>query len=264
MKRQANLFILKIIVVILLYVLAITLINSSHIAVIFSGAVLVGLINAHSIQLLHQCSHRSAFRKKALNDAAGFILGLFTLIRFKEYQKKHFAHHRDLGTTKNKEYFHFQNYDASSTLFKKLMLIFGINHVSVKRLFQENRQHLLSLQNFIYMALLFIFPLFSIGWITANLIITKPITFLIEIPEHYGCNRLSSDKNLNTRTILHVNKLVSWYTNWNHFHSEHHRHPNIKPEELASYITHKSPGISCMNTYSEFFRFYFSTHRKAA
>lgn len=68
-----------------------------------SPAVLVawlwfGLTFTGPLNLMHECAHRLAFRKRATSDAFGrWVLGPLALADFDAYRERHWAHHRNLG-----------------------------------------------------------------------------------------------------------------------------------------------------------------------
>ncbi len=58
-------------------------------AMLIHGVVLVFLFAP-----LHECIHRTAFKRRALNDAFGFVAGLLLLLPQEYFRAFHFAHHR--------------------------------------------------------------------------------------------------------------------------------------------------------------------------
>jgi fatty acid desaturase len=63
-------------------------------------------------------------------------------------------------------------------------------------------------------------------WAVSLLLVGSPIHALIEMPEHFGCNALSTSAFENTRTIR-SNAFMRWFTNSNNFHVEHHLWPGV-------------------------------------
>jgi fatty acid desaturase len=100
-------FPLKILLLITLQSLAIVCIVANSLPLKFFGFLLFGIMNAHTIQIIHQCSHFTGFKSKRLNNLTGQILGLFVFIDFKTYRLEHFEHHKNLGTQKDSEFFGF-------------------------------------------------------------------------------------------------------------------------------------------------------------
>ena len=57
------------------------------------GLTLTGLLN-----LMHECAHRLAFRRRRSSDLLGrWLLGPLVLADFDAYRERHWAHHRNLG-----------------------------------------------------------------------------------------------------------------------------------------------------------------------
>ena len=73
-------------------------------------------------------------------------------------------------------------------------------------------------------------------WVIALMLVATPVHALIEMPEHYGCERDSRDTLHNTRSMP-SNRVMQWFTNGNNFHVEHHRYPNI-PLQNARLVYH--------------------------
>jgi fatty acid desaturase len=74
-----------------------------------------------------------------------------------------------------------------------------------------------------------------LAWLISLFLVTEPVHFLIELPEHYGCKKISTEKYENTRTIKNASSIAKWFTNWNNFHVEHHLNPWVLPENLANF-----------------------------
>lgn len=57
-----------------------------------------GLTFPTLLNLIHECAHRLAFRKRRSSDALGrWVLGPLALADFDAYRRRHWAHHRNLG-----------------------------------------------------------------------------------------------------------------------------------------------------------------------
>lgn len=271
--RSKNIFWLKFLIYICLLVLSIFLMASPDYTSFIIGFVLLGLLNAHGIQLLHQASHRQAYRVKIYNDIAGTLLGVVAFIPFQKYRTIHLEHHKKLGTSEDSEFFGFEEFESDSSAKKILSEIFSLKRLRdvfsiIKFKDSKNFRDELVLSviciSLLMSSLAFGNMQIFFGWVASYILITEPIHFLIEIPEHFGCDKLSLDKNRNTRTIKHVSFIIGWYTNWNNYHSEHHRFPNIPPENLALIAKDRVPdGLFCLRTYGEFYKFYVASIIKA-
>ncbi|MFM7734116.1 MAG: fatty acid desaturase, partial [Cyanobium sp.] len=59
-----------------------------------AGLLLCGLGLATCFAGLHECSHRTAFKSRAANDAAAWLLGLLSFYNATAYRRYHQWHHR--------------------------------------------------------------------------------------------------------------------------------------------------------------------------
>jgi fatty acid desaturase len=71
-------------------------------------------------------------------------------------------------------------------------------------------------------------------WLLPLLISWGPVHALIELPEHWGCDRPSADVFANTRSIK-ANRLARWFTNNNCNHVGHHYDMSVSMENLPAY-----------------------------
>ena len=74
-----------------------------------------------------------------------------------------------------------------------------------------------------------LYPIFI--WAIAVFFVAGPVHALIEFPEHYECD--SSSRNIleNTRSIK-SNFFMTWLTNGNNYHVEHHMYPAVPLQNL--------------------------------
>src|SRR5436305_1797485 len=57
-----------------------------------------GLTFTGPLNLMHECAHRLAFRRRASSDLLGRrVLGPLAFADFDAYRERHWAHHRNLG-----------------------------------------------------------------------------------------------------------------------------------------------------------------------
>lgn len=234
---------------------------------IIGGVILMGLINAHILQVIHQCIHFTGFRNRTLNDIAGNFLSFPVMIDFHTYRKEHFKHHQNLGTTENTEFFGFNEFQRGATLSQLFFCIFGIIKYSslAKGLFaKDSSKRRSSLRVLAFWAILTTYFLAAaqaeivLYLLISLLCITEPLHFLIEMPEHYACERLSLEKYENTRTLKNVSLPMRWFTNWNNFHVEHHLYQWVLPEDLHLHHDEiKSQRFNPrLNSYAEFYSFF--------
>jgi fatty acid desaturase len=74
-------------------------------------------------------------------------------------------------------------------------------------------------------------PVILLAWLAPLVLVASPLHALIEMPEHYRCEVTSTDVMRNTRTIK-TNAFMTWLTNGNNFHVEHHLLPGLPIDRL--------------------------------
>jgi fatty acid desaturase len=268
-KRAKNInFALKLLVIILIQFVSLQALLSQNTLKIVFGILLMGLINAHVIQIIHQCIHYLGFRNQLLNDLAGNILSFPVMIDFYTYRNEHFKHHRNLGTSHNSEFFGFNKIHNRPSLSNMFLYVLGYPKYSslVSGCFDKDSQKRNGSLRVLLVWLGLI--IFLIGIAQPNLVfyilislflVTEPMHFFIEMPEHYGCKDISSEKYENTRTLKNTSLPLRWFTNWNNYHVEHHLYQWVLPEELYSH--HDSEKSEKFNSkfysYFDFYEYFF-------
>ncbi|MFD9903059.1 fatty acid desaturase family protein [Streptomyces sp. NPDC059063] len=226
-----------------------------------TGIVLIGAMFAHAAELQHETLHNLAYRSRRANAVTGIILGLPMLISFAAYKAAHMRHHRDLGTPMNREFFDYgdQYGTAERSKFRTAVdwtvrftmahhyALFAANlgrsllgrefegeSVRVSR--RIRRDHFLALGALLALSALS-WSLDSAVvvwvWLLPLALVAGPVHAFIELPEHYGCETLNRDPFANTRTIR-SNRVLTWFTNGNNFHVEHHLMPHLPLERLPA------------------------------
>jgi fatty acid desaturase len=61
------------------------------------GQLLLGVLLVHWFTLLHECGHRTLFRTRRLNLAAGLLAGYVTMIPYRSWVRVHARHHKWTG-----------------------------------------------------------------------------------------------------------------------------------------------------------------------
>ncbi|UJD89827.1 fatty acid desaturase [Rahnella aquatilis] len=220
------------------------------------GVFLLGAMFAHGIELQHQVLHAQGIKNRKGNEIIGIILGLPMLVSYADYKYSHLNHHKYLGTPQNKEYFDYGdqygtlNFMTIWALFSRLFMLQQY-YSFVKKIFraiilkdyedttpkvskQIRRDYLvmlifiISLTGFSYF---FGFEIIILLWIVPFIIVASPIHALIEMPEHFQCNTESTHQFSNTRSIK-SNAFMTWFTNGNNFHVEHHMMPGLPIDRL--------------------------------
>ncbi|MER5704992.1 fatty acid desaturase [Micromonospora sp. NPDC002296] len=252
-------FALKLALCALLTGIGAVLATRPHLAARVPGVILLGCMFAHAAELQHQTLHRLGFRGQRANRWAGVLLGLPMLISFSAYRATHLRHHRDLGTPANREFFDYGDQygtdrPRSRTRVARDWLVrfsmlhhYGMFLADVGRALRGadhpgetattsrriRHEHLLIVATLV--ALTAVSALVGsalVGWLwLAPLLVAGPVHAMVELPEHFRCETLNEDPFANTRTIR-SNRLMTWYTNGNNFHVEHHLMPNLPIERL--------------------------------
>lgn len=221
-----------------------------------AGVVLLGVMFAHGVELQHQALHGQGLRHRRINECVGVLLGLPMLVSFAGYQASHLRHHRDLGTPRNREFFDYgEQYGAGRSarlaswarrlwmpahymafLMHLLRALFGLpvpgESESVGQ--RIRRDHLVMLVAIAALATLSWLegsPVILLAWVVPLVLVASPLHALIEMPEHYGCEVECTDVMRNTRTIR-TNAFMTWLTNGNNYHVEHHLMPGLPIDRL--------------------------------
>lgn len=251
---------------------------STYVILKIVGILLIGAMYAHGVELQHQALHYQGFRSKRLNMVFGVLLGMPMLVSFHAYQDSHLRHHRLLGTPENKEFFDYgDQYGASPVVnlgrwawrlsmaahyiqfaknVAKLVVPgarFGDNPLVSRAI---RRDHLLMVAAIALLAgvSVALHTWFAVWvWVVPLVFVAAPVHALVEMPEHYRCDLTSTDPFRNTRTI-ESNAFMTWFTNGNNYHVEHHMMPNLPIERLHDLHGAIGPRIRYYHrTYRQFY-----------
>lgn len=249
----------------------------ASIPVTILAIVVVGLLYAHLVELQHECLHHHAFRSRRLNRAFGFVCGIFLLSGYSHYRYAHLAHHANLGTPENREFFNYRFRDLDSVhglLFAALhpgrygeVLRAAWRTTTVRPVEptwtrRENRKVAVEYLGMCVVVVVAVVASIAAGlpellllaWVVPALLIGEPAHFLIEMPEHYGLDtQTDPDVESNTRTI-EAGWLGRWYTNLNNLHTAHHRHTGV-PMAQARRL-HRATAESCLVVEPSYWSFY--------
>lgn len=242
------------------------------------GVILLGAMFAHGVELQHQVLHNQGFRTGWLNEFAGVLVGLPMLVSFAGYQASHLRHHRLLGTPDNKEFFDYGDQYGASRLVTVLVwakrFLMPVHYVgflkNVGRALtgrevpgespdvakRVRRDHLIMLAAIAALALISAATQFSVilvAWMIPLVLVAAPLHALIEMPEHYRCDVTSTNVFRNTRSIK-SNAFMTWFTNGNNFHVEHHMMPGLPLDRLHD--LHAAIGSNIPNLYVSYRAFY--------
>lgn len=250
------------------------------------GTIGLGLMFAHGVELQHQALHLLGFRNRRLNEIVGIAVGLPMLVSLAGYQASHLRHHQRLGTPLNKEFFDYgDQYGASrvASLWAWTQRFLMLSHYkqflinlwltvrgsdfpdetpeTSRRLRRDHCVMVAAIAVLCALSALLHRPLVLWLWLVPLALVAAPVHALIEMPEHYRCDTSTTNVYANTRTIR-ANPLLTWFTNCNNFHVEHHLMPGLPMERLPDLHEHIVDHIeNYHDTYLDFFR---SLRRPAA
>jgi fatty acid desaturase len=239
--------------------IGIVFLNFSYLPFSVTGIFIMGAMFAHALELQHQCLHSTAFKNRNLNRIVGFLLGVPMLVSFSHYRFQHLKHHRDIGTPNDKEFFQREGehdlaginlaihafslgrYVRVLSNFLKSWFPASIDNELSYRVQEDIKFEYRVLSLILLTAVgivAFVDPIMVLKfWFVPALLVAEPIHFLIELPEHLGCQKQIKDNRLNTRTIM-GSRFSFWYTNGNNFHVEHHSRPSLPIDRLPQ--THEA------------------------
>lgn len=217
----------------------------------FACLVFLGIVYAHGLELQHEALHGNLFNSPALNRIAGFLAGAPMLVPFTLYRAYHLHHHRCVGTLRDEELFDYTARSLTNPvsmavriwnlvkipafLVTFLKLVQGDELDKVK---SSDRRALLIESTLLFamlaaavVSLSMFDSRWAILWLVPWLVVAEPLHFMVEVPEHIGCDRSSREILKNTRSYT-TNPIWAYLTNYNSFHIEHHLFPNVPAHRL--------------------------------
>lgn len=247
------------------------------------GTVLLGLGIAHGVELSHQALHNTGFTSPRLNEIVGVAMGLPLLVSFYEYRLSHLAHHKYVGTPEDSEYF---DYGEGPLTFRQFLGTLSMRQHYIRyfrnfRLFLTGHpipgfreKHQPTLRRFYIATIVFVIFLGASGvvtgtgwrpfltWLVAMVFVAGPVHALIEFPEHYKCDSQTKDILHNTRSIQ-SGWFMTWFTNGNNFHVEHHMYPTVPLQHARQVHGILHPNHAYYSEgYREFYRSLFQDMRR--
>lgn len=245
---------------------------------ITAGVFLIGATYTHMVELQHQCLHHSAMLRSADHRRFGSLLGAPMLVSFSHYRVRHLQHHRYLGTDQDTEFFGFDTRQPLTwgALFRGLFDYMRLVHavVDMVRCWRgtwrytdgqiSERMHRQVVAEYRILSVLVLaagaiaaaghWRMVLLLWAAPLLLVATPLHFLVELPEHIGCDSDSQDVLRNTRSIT-GSRLSTWYTNGNNLHVEHHAAMTVPINRLPE----RHGAVLAMATYTnrtywEFYR----------
>jgi fatty acid desaturase len=272
MDRDDLVFSVKLILALSVYIVGACLCIFGNVIGIVTGVGTIGLTFAHSLELQHQCLHGTALSSRKLNRSVGFFLGLPSLVSFSHYKNKHMIHHKNLALKNKGEFFKYRPIGAYSTVgtllraafdYRRIYSLLTVDGPAIIRnrqtgVLREARFEYICIGS-IFSALLLAsilfgqFGLFLLLWIVPLLLVSEPVHYLIELPEHYSCSNSPQDITHATRSIT-GSILTTWFTNTNNLHVEHHLYPGVPFSALPN--IHLKIKDNLPNTNGSYFEFY--------
>ena len=226
---------------------------SRHLGAAIVGTLVVGAMFAHGVELTHQFLHGTGFKHRAANRVAGVLCALPMLVSHSHYRALHLAHHRNIGTPANSEFFNYGNVKGrpflivlarsfslarylgiARNIFRALtgQALHGATSAQERRAIQlEYLAMVVGIVGAIVFTAVTRSDLALRLWVLPLLLVAEPIHFWVELPEHFGCDLTTRNVLLNTRTIQ-GSWLSFWFTNGNNFHVEHHLYPRVAIDKL--------------------------------
>jgi fatty acid desaturase len=103
---------------------------------------------------------------------------------------------------------------------------------------------------------------FLLMWFIPWLVFGEFFHFLIELPEHIGCDKTNRDVRVNTRTYR-TNPVWFYITNGNNYHIEHHLYPHVAVHKLRDLCTYlEREGVTPVPSTFAAFRALFAGRQK--
>ncbi|KMM17604.1 fatty acid desaturase [Synechococcus sp. GFB01] len=210
-----------------------------------AGLLLCGMGLATCFAGLHECSHRTAFRSRRVNDAAAWLLGLLSFYNATAYRRYHQWHHRythqpgldpeldDPQPTSLPAYLlELSGWNWwSGKLRAYATLLWGdlsaVPYLNAQVIPQVRRSAWLQVGVYLLLAAVSLIDGngFLLWFWLLPLLVGQPFLRFVLLAEHSGCS-FSADGTANTRTTL-TTASVRWLM-WNMpFHAEHHLYPSL-------------------------------------
>ncbi len=224
----------------------------------------LGIATVFLFTLQHECTHRTPFRTRWLNEVAGSLIGLVLIQPFAWFRAFHMAHHKftndperdpELAKPKPETWgafaLHLSGLDywpsKTKTLLGNALGRLDAPYISARQKTRIMWEARVMLATYV-LAFALIGPLLFWIWLLP-LALGFPVLRLYLLAEHARCPHVA-DMFANTRTTL-TTRGMRWLT-WNMpYHAEHHAWPQVPyhrlPEVHAAAERHLksvSPGYS--------------------
>jgi fatty acid desaturase len=214
----------------------------------------LGLLWAHGLELQHECLHQAMFPSRTANRLLGFLFGAPMLVSYSHYHYQHLHHHKHVGTSEDAEIFNYERSSLNnpiaffirawnlSRIPAFLLTLLGFLQGSYPPVFSAPHKRREVLVEYLALALLLGGGLYAIlsgaapilvkVWLIPWLAFGEFFHFMIELPEHLGCDKSKKDVFINTRSYK-TNPVIAYLVNGNNYHVEHHLFPRVAIHKLA-------------------------------
>ncbi|MEU0183449.1 fatty acid desaturase [Streptomyces sp. NPDC006207] len=249
------------------------------------GVVLLAAMYTHAVGLQHQALHHSAFRRAWPHRLVGVPLGIPMLVVYSHYRVRHLQHHRYLGTPQDTEFFGF---DTREPLTKGMLLrglfdyrrlavvvrdvaraatgrwqyeLGGISRKMNRRMITEHLVLGGVIASVVVLTAAGYHEEVLLLWLLP-LLLSVPMHFLVELPEHILCDTDTADVLRNTPSIR-GSWFSTWFTNGNNLHIEHHAAMSVPINQLPTrHAETVRYAVHVERTYPDFYRALWQTVRR--
>lgn len=258
LQKRTKLFCFRIILAVAIMSGAAACMMSGSTLLFVIGMIVQGAMYVHLIEFQHSVLHLQVFESHRVTRIVGFLLGLPMMISFSDFQYKHLRHHKFLGTALNTETFNYRrdqlnspvgfvqavfDYSRLQTLLKRIACSFAgkamvetvdgdaSNFRMDARVRQEYQLFGLLLIGTIAVSVLTSNYRFLALWLTP-LIVSEPVHFLLELPEHLGLPAHSNTNVFENTRTWGGSWFARWFTHYTNFHIAHHFHQLVPMDNL--------------------------------
>jgi len=231
----------------------------------------VGLFIYRVTVVMHDCTHRTLFASRRLNEVVGSFLGAISGVDFRSFSDQHWRHHRLYGERGDPQGFHYAHLNSmtSGEFFWHLvrpLLGWNLRHTlaesvlaptNLARLIRTGEFALVALVQLVFVAMVTDFGRHA--WLAALLFVSTT-TFglffsqLRGIAEHGVVDGSVDARRVRSHAPHWLDRVLLYDVNFN-YHREHHEHPEIPSCHLPAIDIHEnSEAVNEIGARREFVR----------